>query len=91
MRTVTQSPRISVPDLIHKMRHYISFYIAMVEREIELYSSTFWDITPCSPLKAKRYFGGTRQLTSNKLHCVISQKTAFFLITVVGTSNKLVV
>jgi hypothetical protein len=21
-------------------------------------SSTFWDITPCSPLKVNRYFGG---------------------------------
>jgi hypothetical protein len=91
MRIVAQSTRIYEPDLIHKIRHHVSFYIATPERGINLYSSTFLHITPCSTLKANRYFGGTRQLTFNELDFVISQKIVFFLTTAVKTTNKLVV
>jgi hypothetical protein len=37
-------------------------------------SSIFWDITPCSLLKVKRYFGGT----CCELHGITSQKTELF-------------
>jgi hypothetical protein len=42
-------------------------------------STTFWNITPCSPLKVDRRFGGPYR--------VISQKTALFITTTVRTSN----
>jgi hypothetical protein len=57
-------------------------------------SSVFWDITPCSPLKISRCFGGSyrlhppkRQLTFNGLHGVISQKIERFITTSVRSSN----
>jgi hypothetical protein len=66
-------------------------------------STIFWDITPCSPLRVSRSFGGTCSLhlqgqkgryvppklwlTLNGLHDVISQKMVFFIITAVRTSN----
>jgi hypothetical protein len=33
-----------------------------MEEELCLKSTTFWDITPCSPLKVNRHFGGTCRL-----------------------------
>jgi hypothetical protein len=59
-------------------------------------SCIFWDITPCSPLKIKRRFGGTcrlfqgriiakhetsmKQVASRALHGVISQNVELFIL-----------
>jgi hypothetical protein len=37
----------------------IQFYVGMeVLTEVAMKSTLFWDITPCSPLKVNRCFGG---------------------------------
>jgi hypothetical protein len=51
-------------------------FCAWVNEEEVDKSSLFWNITPYSPLKANRRFGGT-------LHDVISQKIELFITTAV--------
>jgi hypothetical protein len=62
--------------------------------EVVMKSTVFWDITPCSPLKATRHFGGTCRLRlqgrisraryqregtcGKQKHSVISQNIALF-------------
>jgi hypothetical protein len=62
-------------------------------------STIFWDIMPCSPLKAGLLLGfffdpedgddvpPKSWLTFNRLHGVISQKIVLFITTAVRTSN----
>jgi hypothetical protein len=39
--------------------HYVGFEVLTA---VVMKSSVFWDITPCSPLKVNRHFGGTYRL-----------------------------
>jgi hypothetical protein len=73
------------------------------EHTLKLKNTIFWDITPCSPLKVNRRFGGTYRLNlqGRKIsrarnqresgwqgeHGVISQKIVLFITTSVRTSN----
>jgi hypothetical protein len=57
---------------------------------MEMESIIFRDITPCSPLRINRHFGGDmflRNVGLNGLHGVISQKMVLFITTAVRTPN----
>jgi hypothetical protein len=54
-----------------------------------LKNAVFWDVTPCGSCKSRR-FGGTWRLHHHgdkNRHGVTFQKTAFFTVTTVKTSN----
>jgi hypothetical protein len=53
--------------------------------------SMLWDINPCSPLKFNWHFGDNKFLLNaidfQRIHGVVSQKTEFFIITVLKTAS----
>jgi quinol-cytochrome oxidoreductase complex cytochrome b subunit len=47
--------------------------------EVLVKSLIFWDMTPCSPLKASQHTPRKRRLTFKGLHDFVSQKTEFHI------------
>jgi hypothetical protein len=80
---------------------YYSLTLSQRQQLMALKSTIFWDITPCSPLKVNRRFGGTcrlhlqgRRMRQVRNHReaginqnVISQKIELFITTAASTMN----
>jgi hypothetical protein len=63
-------------------------YFETISTLLPLKNAIFWDVAPCRSCVNRR-FGGTNRLRrlTQALHGPTSQKTAFFIVTGVKTSN----
>jgi hypothetical protein len=68
-------------------REYVRFEVLTA---VVMKSSIFWDITPCSPLKFSRHFGGTYRLhLQGRRICQASLPSDFTLISCSAYSSTL--
>jgi hypothetical protein len=63
--SIEHRPRINEPDNATPTTKLYAVLILLRSVNYYLKSTIFWDITPCSPLKVNRRFGGTSRSSSD--------------------------